>query len=180
MVLGYPGCRQNSPSINRCEPYTSRACGNYEEQYWIAFIYFKYDNPEHTLDNILASIVKQLAQESDPIPPRLLDLYEHHRERNTSPSLADIAVTLSSTLEMYEEVFLIIDALDECNEELRWGLVDKLETLRPKLHLLITSRYLESIDEELINFKKYEFKAHRADIELFIDHQIRKNMYVTL
>ena len=52
-------------------------------------------------------------------------------------------------IESYKEVFCIIDALDECNEELRWELVEKLENLGPKLRVLITSRYLDSIAEVL-------------------------------
>ncbi len=40
----------------------------------IAVIYLKYNEPEQTLDNLLASLLKQLAQEYDSIPGALLDV----------------------------------------------------------------------------------------------------------
>ncbi len=102
-------------------------------------------------------------------------MYEHHRERNTPPSLDEVSGALLSVIETYNEVFFIVDALDECSEELRWGLLERLQRFQPKVRLLITSRYLDSIDEELSDFERCEIKANKADIELFIDHQIRKN-----
>lgn len=75
----------------------------------------------------------------------------------------------------YTEVFLVIDALDECSDELRWGLMEKLRECQPQVRLMITSRFLESIDEELEDFERLEIKANKADLELFIDHHIQKN-----
>jgi hypothetical protein len=141
----------------------------------IAVIYLKYNEPEQTLDNLLASLLKQLAQEHDSIPDALLNIYEHHRERNTPPSVDEVFEALSSVIEAYKEVFFIVDALDECPEEVRWGLVEKLQSFQPKVRLMITSRYLDSIAEELADFARFEIKANKADIELFIDYQIRKN-----
>ena len=76
---------------------------------------------------------------------------------------------------MYTEVFFIIDGLDECPEEVRWGLVERLQGFQSNVQLMITSRYLDSIAEELEGFARFEIKANKDDIELFIDHQIRKN-----
>ena len=98
-----------------------------------------------------------------------------HRYRNTSPSVDDLCGSLSLVIDSFAEVFLIIDALDECSEELRWELLEGLETMEPHVHLLIAARYLDSIDEELKLFSRIEIKAHRADVALFIDHQIKKN-----
>lgn len=78
-------------------------------------------------------------------------------------------------IDTQKEVFCIIDALDECNDDLRWALIEKLETLGPKLRVLITSRYLDSIAEELEGYQRFEIRANKADIELFIDYQVRRN-----
>ena len=141
----------------------------------IAVVYLKYNEPDQTLDNVLGSILRQLVQDSDSVPPAMLDLHEHHRGRNTSPNLDEIAKLFNSTLDTYEEVFLVVDGLDECNEQLRWDLIEQFEPLSPGLRLFVTSRYLDAIDEELSGFHRYEIKANRADIELFIDYQIKKN-----
>lgn len=141
----------------------------------VAVMYIKYNEPEQTLENLLGSLLRQLIENTDSIPPAVLELYDHHRYRNTSPSVDDLCGSLLLVIDSFAEVFLIIDALDECSEELRWELLERLETIEPHVHLLITSRYLDSIDEELKLFSRIEIKAHRADIELFIDHQIKKN-----
>lgn len=141
----------------------------------ITFIYFKYNETDQTIENILSSLLKQLLQDSEDIPPDLLSLYERHRDQNTSPKTDEIFQALSTMIKSHEEVFCIIDALDECNEDLRWELVDRLESLGRKLRILITSRYLDSIAEELEIYQRFEIRANRADIELFIDYQIRRN-----
>lgn len=61
----------------------------------------------------------------------------------------------------YSSVLCVVDALDECNETLRWDLIKKLEQLQPKLRLLITSRYFESIAEELKGYERFEIKLIR-------------------
>lgn len=141
----------------------------------ITFIYLKYNETDQTFDNILSSLLKQVLQDSEDISPDLLSLYERHRDRNTSPKIDEISQALSTVIEGHEEVFCIIDALDECNEDLRWELVEKLENFGPKLRVLITSRYLDSIAEELEVYQQFEIRANKADIELFIEHQIRRN-----
>ncbi|WEW56343.1 hypothetical protein PRK78_001786 [Emydomyces testavorans] len=141
----------------------------------IAAIYLKYNNSDQTIDNVLGSLLRQLVQEFEPLPCELVGLYEQHRGRNTMPSLAEITEVLKSTFDNFDEVFLVLDGLDECNEGLRWDLIDQLEKFGSKLRLLVTSRYLNAIDEELANFDRFEIKANRADIELFIDYQIKKN-----
>jgi len=54
-------------------------------------------------------------------------------------------------------------------------LLDQLREFEDIVHIMITSRILESIEEELGDFEKMEIKAHRSDIELSVDRQIRKN-----
>ena len=134
------------------------------------FIYLKYNETDQTFDNILSSLLKQLLQDPEDTPPNLLSLYERHRDRNTSPTIDEISQALSTMIESHEEVFCIIDALDECNEGLRLELVEKLEILGPKLRVLITSRYLDSIAEELEVYQRFEIRANKADIEHFIEH----------
>ncbi|KAL9020272.1 MAG: hypothetical protein Q9185_002452 [Variospora sp. 1 TL-2023] len=141
----------------------------------ITFVYFRYNETDQTIDNILSSLLKQLLQDSDEIPSDLISIFERHRDRNTSPTIDEISQALSTVIDTQKEVFCIIDALDECNDDLRWALIENLETLGPKLRVLITSRYLDSIAEELEDYQRFEIRANKADIELFIDYQVRRN-----
>ena len=116
------------------------------------FIYFKYNESDQTSDNVLSNLLQQLLQDSEDIAPDLLSFYERHRDRNTSPTTDALSHALSTMIDGHEDVFCVTDALDECPENLRWELIEQLETLGSKLHVLITSRYLDSIAEELENY----------------------------
>lgn len=104
-----------------------------EQGVGIINIYLKYKEPDQSIDNIFASFLKQLTQECDPVHPSLTQMYQYHQDRNTSPSLSEILEALASVLEDYAQVYCVIDALDECHEELRWELLENLEQLQPKL-----------------------------------------------
>ncbi|KAH0564805.1 hypothetical protein GP486_001807 [Trichoglossum hirsutum] len=155
--------------------HRQRAEDKAENSVGIAVIYLKYNDPDQTLGNLLGSLARQLVEDQLVTPKPLQELYERHHARGTPPSQDDISGMLLSLMEMYTDVFFIIDALDECSEEIRWGLVEKLRGFQPKVRLMITSRFLDSIEEELEGFERLEIKANKADIELFIDQQILKN-----
>ena len=145
----------------------------WEDCIGITFIYLRYHEADQTFDNVLSSLLRQLIEDSKNISPDLLSLYERHRDRKTSPTIDEISQALYTTIGSHKEVFCVIDALDECNDDLRSDLVKKMEQLGPKLHVLITSR--DMIAEELDQYQRLEIKAKKADIELFIEHQIRTN-----
>lgn len=142
----------------------------------IAMIYLKYNDKGQSLNNLLASLLVQLIQEQTPLSGTVRRLYESYGDYGTNPSLKDISDALSEALDLYTEVFFVVDALDECNDETRWGLVEKLRELLPKARLLILSRFRGDIDEELTEFKRLEIKASKADVEIFIDAQIEQNV----
>ena len=138
-------------------------------------MYLKYNDPQQTLESILGSFVAQLLQDCNTMPAFIQDLYERHKAQNTAPSLSHLVKALQSVVGLYKRVFVVIDALDECSDEIRWELMESLRELKPQIHLLVTSRFLDSIEEELHDFQRFEIKANKADLELFIDHHIRKN-----
>lgn len=155
-----------------------RAGSNVEGEVGVAIIYLKYNEPEQTLGNLLGSLLKQLVQEQKSVPKLLQELYSRHRDQHTSPLIAEVQEALLSLIETYGKVFFVVDALDECSEEIRWGLVEKLRELPNKVQIMITSRVLDNIEEELEDFERLDIKANRADIDLFIDNQISKNVHL--
>lgn len=140
----------------------------------VAVIYLKYNEPEQTVNSLLGSILRQLIQDSNYIGQAVQDLYEHHRQRSTPPPLESILLLLQKTFDTHSETYLIIDGLDECEEETRWDLIDQVNKF-PGIHLMVTSRYLSAIEDELENFVRFEIKANKMDMELFIDYQIQRN-----
>ena len=141
----------------------------------IAFVYLKYNDPEQSLNNILGSLLKQLIQDQGSLSTAMSKLYEPYGDLGMPPSSKDISEALLHSLGLYSEVFLIVDALDECSDDARWGIIEALRSLTPNVCILILSRPRGDIGEDLKDFKRLEIKANKADIELFIDAQIQKN-----
>lgn len=116
-----------------------------------------------------------MAQEPTELPDVLVELYERYHDQSVPASSDAIFETLTLLIDTYSEVYFIVDALDECSDELRWDLLEKLRACTPKARLMITSRFLDNINEELNDFARLEIKAHKADLELFVDRHIQKN-----
>lgn len=89
-------------------------------------------------------------------------------------ALKDLLCELKNALQYYQQVFIIVDAIDECSDQFRRQLVESLQLLN--CQLIVTSRLPENTDEEdLSSFKRVEIKANRLDIELYIDQEIEKD-----
>ena len=81
----------------------------------IAYLYcnFRRQN-EQKIDDLLASLLKQLAECQHSLPASVKDLYDLHRTKRTRPSIDEILRSIQSVVTAYTRVFIIIDALDEC------------------------------------------------------------------
>jgi len=138
-------------------------------------VYIKYNDPQQTLENIIGSILSQLIQELEAIPTALSKLFEQHLKQNTSPSLQELIDVLTDVLKSFKRTYVIVDALDECTEEMRWDLMEILRSEELGVQLLLTSRFLNNIEEELKVAKRLEIKANKTDLELYIDRHVLRN-----
>lgn len=126
---------------------------NPESNTGVALLYLKYNDPEQTSENILGSLSHQLAQ-GQQLPTIVQQIYQSYKDSGKKMTLEDISEVNQVLIDAHEEVFIIIDALDECDEDTRWGLIEKLLSFGPKIRLLITSRFQDSINAELEDFKR--------------------------
>lgn len=85
----------------------------------VTMIYLKYTDHQQTLENILGSFLAQLAQDHEPLPTFLRELHKRHRAYGSSPSLHELSTVLSEFSRMYQRVYVILDALDECSDDVR-------------------------------------------------------------
>jgi hypothetical protein len=81
----------------------------------MAYVYCNFQRQdEQKIDNLLASLLKQLAESKPSLPGSVKDLYDQHKDKRTRPSLEEIRGVLQSLAAMYSRVYFIVDALDEC------------------------------------------------------------------
>lgn len=140
-------------------------------------MYLKYNQPDQTYENVIGSLLQQLlAPNGVPIPGSLQKIFEAFRSPTAGDTVAlkDLLREMNNAMQYYQQVFIIVDAIDECSDQFRWQLVESLQLLN--CQLIVTSRLPENTDEEELNdFKRVEIKANRLDIELYIDQEIKKD-----
>ncbi|KAJ3486515.1 hypothetical protein NLG97_g6599 [Lecanicillium saksenae] len=147
----------------------------------IAYLYCNFQQQQkQQTDNLLASLLQQLAQPLSSLPDSVKSLYESHNNTRTRPSVDDISKTLQSVATMYSRVFIIVDALDECREtdSVRTRLLSEISSLQAKcgVNILATSRPIQDIVQHIL--KKFdrtvtlEISASDEDVRKYLDGEM--------
>ncbi|KAJ7080218.1 hypothetical protein B0H15DRAFT_997588, partial [Mycena belliarum] len=139
----------------------------------VACIYLNHkETATQTLVNLLASIWRQLAV-AKPLDPSVHALYKHHKERDTCPSVQEIANILQILIAQRSRVYLVVDVLDEYPEQQRWALLKQLSMLLgPTTRLMITSRPHVEFHNIFPNLSAVGIQATDEDILSYIEKQI--------
>jgi ankyrin repeat protein len=140
----------------------------------VAYIYCNFKRQaEQTLEDLLASVLKQLAQARSSLPQSVRSLYDRCRSKNTRPSIDDISMVLQSVAAEYSRVFVLVDALDECqvNNNCRAKLLLQLSQLQDKsgANLFMTSRFIPDIMERFERDLRIEIRANEHDVRRYIE-----------
>jgi hypothetical protein len=139
------------------------------------FCNYKSQNDQSAL-SLLAALLKQLVQSRPDIVAPVTHLYEDHLKRRSRPSLDEIFRVLRSIFSAYTNIFIIVDALDECSDRygVRGQLIDKLHELQMShdVRLLFTSRFIPEITQKFHLKSTLEVRATKEDVERFLASQI--------
>jgi hypothetical protein len=116
----------------------------------IAFTYCNFRrNDEQKLDDLLASLLKQLTESLPSLPKAVTELYERHKRKRTRPSTDELSKALQQVAASYLRVFVVVDALDECqiSDGSRVRLVEELFSLQAyyRVNIFVTSRFIPEI-----------------------------------
>ncbi|KAF7976850.1 hypothetical protein HWV62_5558 [Athelia sp. TMB] len=152
-----------------------------------AYAYFFFDNRNSDtglvlFENLLRSLLSQLSSRSGGIPSPVKELYEKHGNGRERSSLKCLQETLESVIAEFDDVYIMIDSLDECGErvELLHWIKAMAAWNSTKLHLLFTSRPEPDIVNHLVPIARlisahFGALASARDIELYIDSRLRLN-----
>jgi Cdc6-like AAA superfamily ATPase len=144
----------------------------------IAYLYCNYQpQQEQTPEDLLSSILKQLAQDQPAVLPDVKSLYERHRIKGSRPSLDEIIRVFHSTVQLYSRVFIAIDALDEyhiSNNEGQRRFLSEMFSLQSQtqLNLFVTSRFVSEITSQFEGCLSKEIRAHDDDILSYVNGRI--------
>ena len=141
----------------------------------IAYIYCDYRRHlEQTPADLLLSLLKHLVQEQPLLPEKVKTLYDGHKDKRTRPSFDEISKVLHSIVAGYSRAFIIIDALDECEDEGRRSLLSEIFDLQAKTgaSLFATSRYISEIMKIFEGSISLEIRASDEDIQKYLNGHI--------
>ena len=140
----------------------------------IAYIYCNFRRKdEQKIDDLLVSLLKQLAQGQSPLPDSVKDLYDHHKAKRTRPLLEEISRVLQSLAAMYSRVFVVVDALDECqaSDRCRSKFLSEIFNFQAKdgINFFATSRPIPDIEMEFKGYPSREILASDEDVRRYLD-----------
>jgi hypothetical protein len=145
----------------------------------IAYIYCNFRRQEEQkIDDLLVSLLKQLAESQPSLLSCVKTLYDRHKDKRTRPSLDEIFTVLQTVAAAYSRVFIIIDALDECqiSSGCRQRFLSSLFNLQATcgVNLFATSRPISSIEKEFEGNSKLEIRASKEDVRSYLEgHMFR-------
>ncbi len=111
----------------------------------VLVIYCGYnDAKSQSIDNLIASLIKQILQLRPDVSKELQELYKTHSRTDVFPSLLMLTGILRTEMAKFDRCFIVVDALDEILDESKRLLL--LETLTyGSVNIMVTSRPLDSI-----------------------------------
>ncbi|KAK6530790.1 hypothetical protein TWF281_007626 [Arthrobotrys megalospora] len=148
----------------------------------IAYIYCDFRKQgDQKLEGLLASLLKQLAQNLSAPPAVVDNFFKTHQ--NLQPSLDQISKALQSVITIYYKTFIIIDALDECqtSDGCRQRLLSEIFKLQTetKANLYATSRFIPDISERFEGCLSRVIVASDEDVRRYLRgnlHQLPKSV----
>ncbi|KAK4679893.1 hypothetical protein QC764_208180 [Podospora pseudoanserina] len=143
----------------------------------IAYIYFNFQRQDkQKIDDLLASVLKQIAESQPSVPGSVKDLFDKHKTKRTRPSLDETLRALQSMAATCSRVFIVVDALDECqtSESCRKRFLSELFNLQ-KMHginIFATSRSITEIVDRFKTSISLEIRASTADVAQYLEGHI--------
>ena len=110
------------------------------------------------------------------MPDSVKTLYNEHKDKRTRPSLDEIYEILYSVITAYSRVYIVVDALDECqlSDKCRSGFLSSIFNVqaKTKAKLFATSRPIPDIKKEFKGCLSREILASDKDVQSYLDGHI--------
>ena len=145
----------------------------------VAYHYFDFrDQQCQSAEAMLSSLLKQLASAKTELSYHVLELYRKFTRQQRQPKREDLEEVIMPVCKAFDRVFLVIDALDECNPERRRAVLEALKRLYEvqSISIFVTSRpYPGDVQKAFEPFPKIDIEARDPDIRKYVRREIDSN-----
>ncbi|KAJ5177143.1 uncharacterized protein N7482_003020 [Penicillium canariense] len=138
----------------------------------LAYIYYNFKRQDdQMINNLLASLLKQLAKRCVALPDSIKELYWYHKAKQTRPSADEISKCLHIVAATFSKLFIIVDALDECQASSRLPFISELFNLqtRHSANIFATSRFIPEIIDQFKDSISLEIRATDEDVRIYLE-----------
>ncbi|TKA81417.1 hypothetical protein B0A49_00656 [Cryomyces minteri] len=143
----------------------------------VAYFYCAYKE-QHEGKDLVAALLRQLVQQLPALPEAVNDLYMRHHQRRTLPTRHELSEVLRSVASGFSQVFLVVDALDECWEEnnTRAEFLHSIKEVKLFANTLVTSRPIPAIERVFEQEPKQEIRASDGDVRAYVEAKIETEL----
>jgi len=149
----------------------------------VAYFYFDYsDTDRQSVRSLVNSLLGQLCKQFPGVPDCVTVLFNRHKDGVQQPREKDLRAALVSVIKSFPQVYLALDALDECTdrEELMDFLGELMSSKIGGLHLLSTSRQERDIEIGFCDHQPVkvglEEEQVKGDIKLHIRSRLTRDV----
>ncbi|KAI0903784.1 ankyrin repeat-containing domain protein [Ustulina deusta] len=170
---GIPGAGKTilcSTIINHLQERSSSAPrGRGSVRYHVLYYYFTFsDESKQSLANLLKFAIYQLIADNEGLPDAAAALYDSKNHGLNEPSIKELIDALTSVASSCTgNVYLLVDALDECPRKERKAFYDKAlgSILAAKINLMVSSRKEPDIEHHVRSISSYEICIQNENVD---------------
>ncbi|KAL7792234.1 hypothetical protein V8C43DRAFT_305707 [Trichoderma afarasin] len=139
----------------------------------ISYLYCDYRRQnEQKAEDLVANLLKQLTQGRAAMPDFIQKLYAEFRKKPERPSLRDLSEAMRSVCLLYSKVFIIVDALDECQtaDSCRKSFLSEIFKLQEgtNVNFFATARNIPDILEAFKQSSSLKISATDEDVQKYL------------
>ena len=177
---GIPGCGKtvlSSAIIQNTIEYSE-----FRTNSVVLYFYFDFnDFQKQKYGQMVRSLISQLFSYEHTVPSKVNELYSSCMNGERQPSLENLLATLYGMMTAFEQTYVVLDALDEC-EDMSEALTT-IETIRSwgdvKCSILVTSRREKNIEDSFMSSSgateavRVQSALVDADIRQYVSERLR-------
>ncbi|KKZ68567.1 hypothetical protein EMCG_01016 [[Emmonsia] crescens] len=171
---GNPGAGKSVIASNVVQHFSGKHL--FHETIGVSYVYYHHgDGALQDLSLVIAGILLPICRKLDKIP----DWLNKHKKDGFSPSAVCTTELFCSVAQKFDQVILIVDALDECPKEARYkmiGFLDKVMKIT-KAKIFVTSRKESDIETAFNDAKvpmiEIQVDDTAEDIKTFVTEELR-------
>ena len=181
-LYGIPGCGKTI----LCSTILENILQSYALTPNIAVLYFFFDfndSDKQRPENMMRSLLSQLSLHCVKVPTVLEELYSSCLSGDRKPNFEAALKTFHQMATAFENTFIVLDALDECNQrpELLASIEELISWIDTNLRVLVTSRKEKDMEDSILPLTKDQTRVCiqsalvNADICAYVYDQLQTN-----